>query len=636
MALWEFRFKRHITHDLLLRITVAAVLFIAIGTAATYTYVFNRTQKVTLEELEQYVAERAETKSELFQLAQDTLDEFTAEFLRVYRSDHPVTDEEFWTIFFQDDDGAVRIRREYFDGVFDEAGNYIYGVSGFVGNNQPIDDPDFRRRLVLAFRLCARFGPAIQPRFTNIHATFPENGIVLFGPTEPWGLYARADLPMNELGTIAATLQKNNPEREPVWTGLYFDSTAGRWTITYEVPVDYQGRHLVNPSHDVPLTELLDGIITEHPDGGYNFVIGYDGSLIAHPTPLGKEDEKLESIDLEEITDPTVLSSYELIQNKFIEPDKRQPRELVGVIENSDEDLYIAVASFHGPDWWLVTVYPRSFIRSRAHGASGVVMVQGLLLLIIVLIVVIVVVRNRIGRPLSQLRDAAVALGEKRYDEVADEKFPLPTDLPNEVGLFALRFMEMAGNIRDADHNLERIIDERTTELQVANESLRRLGLMDGLTEIHNRRSFDRDLERLERSVGEGDGQFSLIIIDIDNFKLYNDTYGHAEGDRVLQVVGKVFRAATRTDDRAYRYGGEEFAVLCTNADIKNAQVMAQRIVEAVRERAIHFPESPHGIITISAGVAQYDPTDSTEKSLIKAADTKLYEAKGAGKNTVR
>lgn len=125
-------------------------------------------------------------------------------------------------------------------------------------------------------------------------------------------------------------------------------------------------------------------------------------------------------------------------------------------------------------------------------------------------------------------------------------------------------------------------------------------------------------------------------MVDIDEFKLYNDTYGHAEGDLVLQAVGQVLRAATRSDDRAYRYGREEFAVLCTNADVDKARTVAERVVEAVRERAIPFPESRHGIVTISAGVAQYDPRHGTETSLIRAADAKLYEAKAAGRNLVR
>lgn len=116
----------------------------------------------------------------------------------------------------------------------------------------------------------------------------------------------------------------------------------------------------------------------------------------------------------------------------------------MNVIENASEDVYLGVASFYGPDWWFVTIYPRSYVRSRAHGAAAIVMIESVLLSIVVLIVVVLVVRNRVGRPLSILREGAVALGEKRYDEVAGGELSLPTDVPNEVGLFAVRFVEMA------------------------------------------------------------------------------------------------------------------------------------------------------------------------------------------------
>ncbi len=630
------RFRQHIGNDLLVRIGIALVVMIAVLTAATYLYVYNSTRTATLRELEQETAQRVRDESTLFELAEDNLERFSEQFLRLYRSDVEVSEEEFWEMFSRDEDGAVRLHRRYFDGVFSDEGRYTYGMSGFVGNNQSVDDPDFRRRLVLSYRVASRLGPAFQTRFENTHVSFPENGIILFWPEEPWGLMAEPDLPMNELGTIAATLEENNPEREPVWTGLYFDETAQNWTITYEVPLDYEGRHLINPSHDVPLTELIERMVTDQPDGSYNFIIKHNGDLVAHPEPRPEEQKWIGQIEREDIENPVVLHAYERISEEFPNPQDAEPEELVEVIDNPEDDTYLAVASFPGPDWWYVTVYPQSLIREQAHESALVIMVEGLLMLLVVIVIVTVVVRRRVGRPLLQLREAAQALGDGRYDDVAEQRVAVPTHLPNEVGLFASRFVEMAGNIRDSDRDLERIIEERTSELKAANESLRELGLMDSLTGIHNRRSFDRDLTRLVRAVEESGGTFSLVMIDIDFFKQYNDTLGHAEGDRVLEAIGQSLRDMTRNEDRAYRYGGEEFAILCTNTQHEQAIAVAERIVENVRSLNISHPESPHGVVTVSAGVAELDAASPSGESVVKAADEKLYQAKAAGRNRLQ
>lgn len=625
--------RHYLVPSLLLRIALTAVVIIAILTGGTYLYVFNNTRAETLSDLEARVAERVRTESRLFELAEDNLSRFTEEFMRLYRSDVEVTEQQFWEMFFRGENGGVRLKRRYFDGFYTDGGGYVYGMSGFIGKNQSLEDPDFRRRLVLSYRVAARLGPAFQTRFANTHVSFPENGIILFWPEEPWGLVAEADLPMNELGTIAATLQENNPEREPVWTGLYFDETAEKWTITYEVPVDYQGRHLINPSHDVPLTQLIGRMVEKRSDGSYSFIVKYNGDLVAHPAPRPEAQKWTGTIKHGDIENQTVLAAYDRIRNAFPDAERSADDDLIQVMRNPRTDSYLAVASFHGPDWWFVRSYPRELVRAEAHESAIVVMVEGLLLLVVVLAVTSVVLQRQVGRPMGHLRAAADVLGEGRFDEVADRQVKLPTEIPNEVGLFASRFVEMAGNIRDAGRDLERIIEERTRELREANQSLRRLGLMDELTGIHNRRSFERDLQRLTEAVLTSGGVFALVMLDIDHFKPYNDTYGHAEGDHVLAAVGSKLRELTREDDRAYRYGGEEFAVLCTNASEEDAIVVARRMVEGVRALGLSYPESSHGIVTVSAGVAELDRKTGDAESLVKLADERLYRSKAAGRN---
>jgi diguanylate cyclase (GGDEF)-like protein len=626
--------NRSLIWDVLLRTLLVAVILMILLSASGYFLNYSRQASRTLSELERSISERVQRESVIFDLARDNLAAFKEEFLRLYLSEEAeVTQADFERLYYTGPEGAMRMRRKYFDGVHTEGQGYVYGMSSFIGNNQSVEDPDFRRRLVLSYRLLAQLGPGFQTRFANTHVSFPENGIVLFWPEVPWGLQARADLPMNELGTIAATLQKNNPEREPVWTGLYYDETAGEWVITYEVPVDHDGRHLINPSHDVPLTDLMERLIAEHREGSYNFIIRRDGYLVAHPSPPAEEQKWVGQLSLEKIENESVVRSYELIDRALQESPDALSRDSVITVENERDDVYLTVGKLRGPEWLFVNVYPKSRIRAAAHRAAMEWFVEGSILLLVILSVFLVLVSRRANRPLEQLRAAAQHLGDSRYDEVVDGSIPLPTELNNEIGLLARRFQEMATRIRDANREMERVVDERTRELQAANAALREMSIMDGLTGIHNRRSFDRDFAALIREAEAGQGTFSLVMLDLDHFKLYNDTYGHSEGDRLLKRMSDVLSDSVREEDRVYRYGGEEFAILCPDTDREAAAAATERVLERVRSLAIPFPQSPHGVATISAGVAQYTPQASSGEALIKAADEKLYQAKHAGRD---
>ena len=625
--------QKSLIQDVLLKTVIAAFVCIALLSAVAYYVNYTRAREETLDELQSHVAERVRQDSMIFELARKNLEVFEREFLRLYtREEVEVEEEEFDRLYFEGEEGATRMHRKYFEGLYTDGGHYIYGMSSFIGNNQSTDNPDLRRRLVLAYRLLARLGPGFQTRFANTHVSFPENAIVLFWPEVPWGLKARPDLPMNELGTISATLKENNPERKPVWTGLYFDETAGEWMITYEVPVDHKGRHLINPSHDVPLTSLMERLITEHRTGSRNFIIRDDGYLVARPSPPAAEQRWIGQLSLEKIEDPEIVRSYTKIREAVDENPEAFEDGSALVVENERDDTYLTVGKLSGPSWWFVNVYPKELIRGTAHRSAVELIVEGILLLLLLLGMFVVLVKRRAEIPLLQLKEAAERIERGEIAEVADGTLPLPTQLENEIGALAGRFREMASRVRDVNRNLERIVDKRTDELQRANADLREMSIMDGLTGIHNRRSFDRDIETLLAETAERGGTFSLVMFDIDSFKLYNDSYGHTEGDRVLTRISSTMRESIRQEDRIYRYGGEEFALLCPNADLSSTKAAVERIFGRIRELAVDFPESSYGSITLSAGIEEFSPPTSAEK-LIQAADEKLYEAKRRGRN---
>lgn len=156
----------------------------------------------------------------------------------------------------------------------------------------------------------------------------------------------------------------------------------------------------------------------------------------------------------------------------------------------------------------------------------------------------------------------------------------------------------------------------------------------DGLTGLLNRRAFDECLER-EWKIARREGQFlSLIMIDIDYFKRYNDTYGHIMGDECLRQVAAAMQAAIRPRDVVVRYGGEEFVVILPDASSAEAALVAERIQARIAALAIPHHTSEHRIVSASMGIAAAVPqTDENADRLLVAADAAMYQAKHAGRN---
>lgn len=176
-----------------------------------------------------------------------------------------------------------------------------------------------------------------------------------------------------------------------------------------------------------------------------------------------------------------------------------------------------------------------------------------------------------------------------------------------------------------------------TNELNSANKELLRLSTMDGLTGISNRRMYDdygkrewRRCERLEHPI-------SLVLVDVDHFKLFNDQYGHQAGDECLKsVAAQVAKIGQRPTDLVARYGGEEFVLVLGETDADGARWLANRLCQKVAELNIpHYAASTRHV-TVSCGVASVMPSnDSSLDVLLKSADRALYRAKAAGRDRV-
>jgi len=206
----------------------------------------------------------------------------------------------------------------------------------------------------------------------------------------------------------------------------------------------------------------------------------------------------------------------------------------------------------------------------------------------------------------------------------------------DERELLALVADQIAGAIRFA--LLNRRLSETTRQLEEANRRLERLSTVDPLTGVANRRRFDEVLDLEWRRLARAERPLSLLLIDIDCFKAYNDTLGHLEGDRCLTRIGALLAdGAHRAGDLVARYGGEEFAILLAGA----GEDAALRVAESIRQDLEELGE-PHPAsavadsVTASVGVATVVPKRGTLPiELIAAADEALYRAKRSGRNRV-
>lgn len=179
-------------------------------------------------------------------------------------------------------------------------------------------------------------------------------------------------------------------------------------------------------------------------------------------------------------------------------------------------------------------------------------------------------------------------------------------------------------------------LNEKVQELQKAKEELRQLAITDGLTGLYNYRYFKEHLSQELNRARRHKLNVSLVMMDIDHFKHYNDTNGHPAGDAVLKKIAKLLKDNIRNIDLAARYGGEEFTLVLLETNKASAKIVAEKIRRLVEEQTFEFEDSqPNGRITISTGVATF-PEDGTDfDALVNTADQRLYRVKQSGRNAI-
>ena len=300
--------------------------------------------------------------------------------------------------------------------------------------------------------------------------------------------------------------------------------------------------------------------------------------------------------------------------------------------ENEEGARLIGTTTQIGRTGWFIVSesdYARAF-------APSIAITNQIFIVDVCIILLFSVLAFKITQAILQPIDALSRGAERIAKGQVDYEIPMPVNSDDELGVLTHSFNSMMRALRSNQLEIEndRVrLEEKNEELQRANEILAQLSITDGLTKLHNHRYFQDHLTREIKRVSRTNAPLSLILIDIDDFKLLNDTHGHAAGDEVLVSLAAIMNDSARESDLIARYGGEEFVILMPNTDLAGAVHLAEKVRMTVESTRLIIGDSMKPIdVTISLGVALFN---GNRREFFAEADKALYQAKDTGKNCV-
>ncbi len=458
-----FRVFDSLTGQTLLKMSARiAVVVLGVG-LFSYWHVMSILTAQTQAQLEEHIIQRGRREEAVFMLAEANHAVLKQDLLlRLDEWGERDPQPEFAQLFERWADGTTRNRPAGQDPRRFDADRY---PTVFIGP-QVVIDADIRRRVLTFYTILKAYGPAWRNRFVDTYINAPENIDVIYWPGTPWALDAAADLNIPAEEFFYVSDKAHNPRRQPAWTGLYLDPVVKAWMVSLETPVDDStGRHIATIGHDIILDELMRRTVGERLAGAYNLIFRRDGRLIAHPERMSEIMAKNGLLNIPESNDPRLIRQYQLV----LTVDREQT-----VIDNVADGEYLAVTRLKGPDWYLVTVFPKTLLASKARAMAGVIFGIGILSLLLEVMILFFVMRRQVTLPLCQFTNATKHIAAGNFH------FQLDEHRRDELGRLARGFNNMARNLQETldslNHTtatlqeerqlLEQKVAERTAEIE--------------------------------------------------------------------------------------------------------------------------------------------------------------------------
>ncbi len=603
---------RTLAHRIQFQIGIVIAVVIVAVTLLAYQFSIASMRKDALVNLLTFVTLRSTHDSIAFVEAQHNVTTLRDEYLRrltlIGRED---PQREFDSWFVRYPDGLIRVRPERDD--------FQHLPSIYIRAPVTIT-PDVRRQVVVAFRLLREWGPVLTQSYYSAYIDLPAVALIMYSPSVNWGKEADTNTNNFDYPPVQNSSPTKNPLRNNLWTEVYFDDKARISMVSTITPADRGKNWIGTVSQDVAVDELVKRTVNEQMPGTYNLILDAGGRLLAHPGRMDAIKAAGGNLDVKSLHDPVLGGIVDAAQRGGTQP---------AVAESADGDYFLGLSRIRGPNWQLVTVYPKALLESRAYDSAQVILLGGMGGLVLELLLLAWIIRRQVAAPLAQLSRAAdaVAKGEHSVELDAREN--------HELGRLAGNFMHMATRVRERDDALQaraQELEHEVAERRLSELRMQQMATHDALTGLANRTLLSDRLNQALVAAGRTEQVIAVLFIDLDHFKQINDTLGHDVGDTVLCRIADRISMLLRKSDTLSRLGGDEFVLLLPAISRReDALLVADKIIAALAE-----PIDVSGAsftITPSIGISCY-PTDGLDaETLLKNADIAMYRAKESGRN---
>lgn len=445
-----------LTRDTLINMALPITLVVSVSAAVSYLHVVSNLETQIQKQLQKYIVERGQKESSLFLLAQDNHKIFKEDFRHRFQAmGNQDPKERFNQLFKPNGDGTLRLRKELFNGDNKIGGYSAKGLTGIIGKYGTSNlDAYTRRHTVLTYDMLSAYGPGWSSRFPDLYtSTVPENISIIYWREQPWGLNAPADIDLSKEEWVYLADSQNNPNRNTVWTGLLYDSVSQDYIVSCITPIYVDNKHVLTIGNSIYISKLVERAIQEHLEGAYNIVFRADGRLITHPELMEQIKGSLGKFNIRESNDSHLKRIFEIVKKSSSNQK---------VIENTKDNEYLAITKIEGPDWYFVTVYPKSLMAGLAFDTAKFILFSGLVALAVKILLLLSVLRKKVAKPLNELLTATEQVSS------GDFSVHLDTNRQDELGRLAASFTSMASQIQTSFITLEQRVAERTSELQEA------------------------------------------------------------------------------------------------------------------------------------------------------------------------